>query len=378
MKVANICTTSLSHKILVDKLSVLESKGYEVHLISAKEGFNNNLFKHRNINLRFVEMKREIAPLSDLVSIIRLVRLLKKERYDIVHTHTAKAGIIGRISGKLAGVPIVIHTSHGLPYYEGQSKVKYKVYEFFEKVASIFCDAIGSQNTEDIEKIKRNAVNKEVFYEGNGVDLALLDNYKQNITLDKIQKMKKELDIPPEKIVILVGARFEPVKNHKYLISSLKELNKTNDNFICLLAGQGDLEKEIRKQVVEAGLKDQVRFLGYQSYIYPFIKMADIIALTSEKEGLPRIIMEAMAFKKPVIGSDVLGTRELVNNDVNGYLVEYENVNEMAKKLDNLLEDDLLRSKFGANGREILEKQFTEQIVVDRIVDKYKQLSKKA
>ena len=187
--------------------------------------------------------------------------------------------------------------------------------------------------------------------------------------------LKKQLDLPNDKKVILVGARFEPVKDHFFLLEGIKYLKEQyRSDFICLLAGDGPLKEQIQQKINDDHLSDVIKIIGFQTDIYPYIKMADIIVLTSEKEGVPRIIMEAMAFSKPVVATDVLGTRELVVNGETGLLVEYKNVQHLASSIHVLLNDERKRKEFGNNGRKRIEENFTEAIVVERIVKMYEDL----
>ncbi|MGP3560193.1 glycosyltransferase family 4 protein [Geobacillus sp. BK01] len=376
VKIAHVCTSSLSHKILVDKLALLKKRNYDIHLISSEEGYNEKLMQNYDFKLRFIYMNRQIHIIDDVISIFRMTKLFRKEKYHIVHTHTAKAGIIGRIAGRLAGVPVVIHTSHGLPFYEGQSKKKYHTYRFLEKVGALFCDAIASQNKEDIEKIKKYAPRKPVYYEGNGVDLRRLDEENKNISDEQIKILKSRLGISNDKKVILVGARFEPVKDHFFLLEGIKHLKEyqNESDFICLLAGDGPLKEQIQQKIEDYHLSNEVKMIGFQTDIYAYIKMADLIVLTSEKEGVPRIIMEAMAFSKPIVATDVLGTRELVVHGETGLLVKYKNVESLASSIHVLLNDEGKRKEFGNNGRRRIEENFTEEIVVERIVKMYQEL----
>lgn len=374
-KIAHICTSGIMHKLLVDKLTLQQKEGYKIDLISSKEGYNKELMSQYDINLRFVYMNRTINIYDDIKSILKLYKLLKEENYDIVHTHNAKAGIIGRIAAKMAGIPVIIHTTHGLPFFEGQNRIKYSLYKLLEKFGALFCDAISSQNKEDLKLIKSYAPRKQVFYEGNGVNLDYMDNLFKSITNGELSNIKENYGIPDNRKVILVGARFEPVKDHYFLLEGLKELKENHEqDFICLLAGRGYLEQEIRKKIEEMNLTNNVKIIGYKTNLYPFIKLADIIALTSKKEGIPRILMESMAFSKPVVASNVLGTRELVIHEKTGYLVTYRDKKSLASYLNILLNNDQLREQFGKEGRRIIEKKFTEQIVVNRLDKIYKQL----
>lgn len=378
--VAHVVTSAYSHKILIDKLKLLqEEKGYDIEIISSKEGYNEELMSQYNFKLRFIYMNRKIHLRDDIISLIKLYRLFKSEKYDIVHTHTAKAGILGRIAAWLARVPVIIHTSHGLPYFEGQPKYKYYLYKFFEKAGTLFCDGLASQNKEDMQKIKKNSFNfneENIFYEGNGVDLPYLDKIRESITEKELEEIQEELGIEDVENIILVGARFEPVKNHFYLLRGLKILKEKykQQNFVCLLAGEGYLEDEIRGKIKYYNLEEEVKIIGYKTDIYKHIKLADIIALTSIKEGIPRIIMEGMAFSKPVIATDVLGTRELVEHGSSGFLVNIEQEQEFANFLRKLLTDNLLKGQLGNKGRIKIENDFTEKIVVNRINDMYEKL----
>lgn len=376
-RVAHVCNTALSYKILVDKLDLLQKEGYCIDLISAEEGYDKELMSNYNFSTKFINMNRNISLKKDIISIIEMYKLFKKEQYDIVHTHTAKAGVIGRIAAKLAKIPVVIHTSHGLPFYEGQPAKQYWTYRMLEKVGSLFCDVICSQNKEDMDKIKQYAPRKKVFYEGNGVDIEKLEDRRKNIKTEDLTRIKTELAINDEAKIIFVGARFEPVKNHLLLLDALKELKEEYyDNFVCLLAGKGSLESTIQKKIKELKLEDNVKMIGHQTDIYPYIELADIVSLTSEKEGIPRILMESMAFSKVVVATDVLGTRELVINNETGYLIPYNNPSLFARGLFDVLDNDERAKVFSNSARALVEKEFTEKIVVNRLNELYRSLMK--
>lgn len=375
-KIAHICTSSISHKILADKLAVLQNAGHDVTLIASPEGYDEQYMRPYRFKLAFVPMNRKIHLLDDMRSILRMRKLLKRERFDIVHTHTAKAGLIGRIAARLAGVPVVVHTSHGLPFYEGQSKLTYTIYRSLERFGAWFSHALASQNEEDVRQLERLAPGKKVYYEGNGVDLDRLDAIRSLTGPKELTELRRQLGIAESAKVILVAARFEPVKDHAFLLEGLKLLKERGQaEFVCLLAGKGPLEAEIRHRIAMLGLEQEVRIIGHQSNIYPFIGMADLVALTSEKEGIPRVLMEAMAFGKPVVASDVLGTRELVGHEGTGLLVPYKAGDKLASALARMLGDEALRSRFGTAGREAVEACFTEQAVVRRLERMYAELA---
>lgn len=375
MKVAHVCTTALSHKILVDKLALMKEMGYDIHLVSSPEGYDPQLVDRYGFEVKFVPMRRKIKPLADLLSMLRLARLLRKEKYEIVHTHTAKAGVVGRIAARLARVPVVVHTTHGLPFYEGQSRLTNRLFRMLEKIGAWFGHAIASQNREDMEKIREYAPDANVYYEGNGVDLDALDRRRSRIAPEELESLRSEWSIPRGVPVLLMGARFEPVKDHAYLIDSLRHLKESGvTDYVCVLAGRGELEESVRAQIEASGLAGQVRMVGHQLDIYRWIELADIVVLSSEKEGIPRIVLEAMTYGKPIVATDVIGTREAVIHGTNGLLVNYKNVPEMAQAIARLLADEAYRRELGEEGRRLVEHVFTERQVVMRIHAYYGEL----
>ncbi|WP_370639107.1 sugar transferase [Cohnella sp. REN36] len=374
-KIAHVCTSAISHKILADKLELLRRAGYDVHLVSSKDGYDPRMTEATGLALHFVPMERQIRPLADLKSVLRLRRLFREQRYDVVHTHTAKAGVIGRIAAWTARVPTIVHTSHGLPFYEGQSPRAYRLYRTLERIGARFCHALSSQNREDVAKLQELAPGKPVYWEGNGVDLDKLTEERDRVSAQTLSLLRTAYGLPADRRVLLVGARFEPVKNHALLLDALDRLNRLGKlDFTTLLAGTGPLEQEIQSRITSLGLTDWVLLIGHQSPLHDHLVLADAVALTSDKEGIPRIVMEAMAFGKPVVATDALGTRELVSHGRTGLLAPLGRPDLLAEALERLMGDEDLRVRMGAEARRVVETQFTERIVVERLSRLYAEL----
>lgn len=378
-RVAHICTSGIAYQILRDKLRLLHERGYEVTLISSEEGTSAAMLAACPFRWLLVPMSRAIEPLSDLRSIAALSRLLRRERFDIVHTHTAKAGLIGRVAARIAGVRSIVHTSHGLPFYDGQPRLTYQLYRLLEKLAALFCDALASQNAEDAAALRRLAPWRPVYTEGNGVDLERLDRLAAGVTEGELAALRDAHGIARDRPVLLMAARFEPVKDHHLLLDAMRLVKQRRGLvFTTVLAGKGPLAAEIRERVVAEGLAGDVVFVGQQRCMVPWLKLADAATLTSAKEGIPRFLMEAMALGKPVLATDVLGTRELVVHGETGVLVPYRRADRLADALEGLLAapDALLR--MGAAGRRRIEAEFTEARVVDRLHHMYRETEARA
>ncbi|MBB6674815.1 sugar transferase [Cohnella nanjingensis] len=374
-KIAHVCTSAISHKILADKLELLRQAGYDVHLVSSRDGYDPRMTEATGLKLHFVPMDRRIRPWADLRSVLSLRKLFREMKFDVVHTHTAKAGVLGRIAAWTARVPTIVHTSHGLPFYEGQSPKAYRLYRELERVGARFCHALSSQNREDIAKLQELAPRKPVYWEGNGIDLDKLTEAKERVGERSLSLLRTAYGIPEGRRVLLMGARFEPVKNHGLLLDALDRLNRLGRlDFTTLLAGTGPLESEIKARISTLGLTERVLLIGHQSPLHDHLLLADAVALTSEKEGIPRIVMEAMAFGRPVIATDALGTRELVSPERTGMLVPLERPDLLAESLERLMGDADLRERMGAEARRVVEAEFTERIVVERLCRLYAEL----
>lgn len=378
MRIAHVCTSAISHRILADKLELLRREGYDVHLISSADGYDPSVAGSTGLRLHFVPMEREIRMAADLRSVRRLRRLFKEMKFDVVHTHTAKAGVLGRIAARAARVPTVVHTSHGLPFYEGQPKNAYRLYRLLERIGAVFCHALSSQNKEDIPKLRRLAPGKPVYWEGNGVDLDKLTAAKARVADTTISLLRTAYGIGDDVPVLLMGARFEPVKNHELLLQALDILRRAGKlRFVTLLAGGGPMLERTRSRIRELGLEERVLTIGHQSPIYDHLALADAVALTSDKEGIPRIVMEAMAFGKPVVATDALGTRELVKHGATGELVPLGRPDLLAESLERVMGDAMLRKRLGDEARRTVEAEFTERAVVQRLCRLYEELTPK-
>lgn len=309
---------------------------------------------------------RSIKPLADLKSIAVLYRIFRRERFDIVHTHSAKPGMVGAIAARLAKVPLVFHTSHGLPFYDGQRWWDYRKYHFLETLACKFRDHYFSQNKRDIAAcIKMMGSADKVSYEGNGVDVDTI----RRIAKDDLARA--EADFPAGALRIAMIGRLEPVKRCSDFLKVCKLLVQNEVQIGAIIAGCGPLESELNQEVKQLSLAGRVRMLGWKSYAPSLIAASDVVVLTSEKEGIPRTLMEAQALGKPVVATDVLGTQELVENKKTGFLVPLGDIHAMAEKISILGKDPELRRRLGEAGKVRVEEHFNDTKIAAFLRDFY-------
>lgn len=376
-KVLHITTIDLSvKKLLIDKLKELEKYGYTIETMAGNTGIIDELEK-TGFTHHPIEISRDIRPLTDIKTMYQVYKILKTSQFDIVHTHTAKAGFIGRIAARLAGVPIVVHTSHGLPFYKEQPLLKKIIYKRLEQIASWFSDGYLSQNFQDISIMKPLLPKKVVVgYEGNGIARSLLTDLPR-LTMERKKEIKKQLDVADDYFLFLMGARFEPIKNHDMLINAIR-LIRTDRSFQVILAGDGPLLEKYREAVGTSEFKHKIKFLGFRDDVHELIQVADAVILTSEKEGIPRIVMEAMALGKPVLATDVSGTNELIIHDKTGELVQLNDVEELARRMNNWIDHKykVKLDEYGTAAYQRINENFTETIVAKRVNKLYQELLK--
>jgi glycosyltransferase involved in cell wall biosynthesis len=314
-------------------------------------------------------MARSIKTLADLRSIWQLYRVLKDRKFDIVHSHTAKAGFIAAVAGKMAGVPLICHTYHGLPFFEGQNRGVYCAYWLLEKLACRFRGHVFTQNKRNMaECVKLMGSIAKVSYEGNGVHI---EQVRQSAHAELMQALK---DFPNRGIKVVLLNRLEPVKRVGDFFKVVDELNEKGVKVSCVVAGFGFLESELRAQLARMRLNDYISMVGFTNHPHGLIAASDIVVLCSEKEGLPRSIMEAMALKKPVIATDVLGTQELVVDGETGFLVRVGDTSGMAEKIMLLAANASLRRRMGAAGYGKARREFDETNVCRILMNTYTQL----
>jgi glycosyltransferase involved in cell wall biosynthesis len=351
--------------ILDNKLRLLAGRGDVVcHAASSPDPADT---RPPAVHYLAVAIPRSIRPWHDIMAIAKLSKILRKNKYDIVHTHTAKAGMVGAIAARLTGTPTV-HTYHGLPFFSGQNKILYSLYKLFEINACRFRSAILSQNKMDFEALKgMKSIQCPVFFEGNGVEVSQIEKSASENSAC-VERM-----FTSGKTRIVCIARLEPVKHLETVINAIQFLNQSGLASECVIAGKGALQGDLERLISVRNLDRSVKIV-YSPFIHSLIQQADIAVLSSEKEGIPRGLMEAMALKKPVVATDVVGTNELVVNGKTGFLVPFGDQHAFNASLRKLIMDKGLRESFGEAGYKRVIEHFNENKIVDLWMDIYGQI----
>jgi len=365
---------------------VLAERGHEVTLITGPaigpEGQLFDLTKGQKYQTIVVdEMRRAILPFKDYASYGKIKALLRELEPDIVHTHSAKAGIVGRFAAwSLKGEwapnrPAVVHSLHGLSFHPYQNPWASRLYIAVEKAAAKRTDYFVSV---------ADAMTEQNKAEGIGLDKPYITAYSAieeeqfltPIPSDKRRDFRRKYDIPPEAVVLVTIARLFMLKGHDYIIESARELSKRFGNVIWLFVGDGNLTDQYKAQIRNLGLTDRFRFTGLMppDQIPLAIQASDILVHCSLREGLARTLPQAMLCARPAISFDVDGAREVVN-ETTGRLIEPKDVHQLIEACAELIQDKALREKLGQTGRESVRTKFAPDTMVDTIERVYNSLT---
>ena len=364
---------------------VLGQRGHEVTLVTGPalgpEGELFNQAKGQRYKVVVVDrLRRAINPFDDMISYVRLKRLLRQLQPDIIHTHSAKAGILGRFAGwALKGqwgpnVPAVVHTIHGLAFHPYQSQVLNKLYIAAEKSAAKRTDFFISVADAMTVQATAAGIGRSDQYV-TAYSAIEEDDFLQPIPLERRAEFRRRYGIRQDVVVLVTIARLFMLKGHEYIIESARGLAKRFANCVWLFVGDGNLSEHYKKQVRELGLAERVKFTGLlpPSQIPLALQSSDILVHCSLREGLARTLPQAMLCGKPAISFDVDGAREVVNENT-GRLIEPKNVAQLIDACAELIENESLRRQLGQNGRESVKEKFTPERMVDTIEAVYHRL----
>ncbi len=316
---------------------------------------------------------RRNPTLRDIAMYRQLVKKFREEKYDIVHTHSSKAGVLGRLAARKAGVPIVIHTIHGLPFHEYQSALARRFYIHMERKAGRACDKIISvADTMTRKALAAGIGTPELFttiYSGMDLDLFLHSHRHRDA-------VRKEFGIAEDEIVIGKIARLFYLKGHKYLFEAALDVLEKFPNTRFLLLHDGILRTRFEKLLEQMGIRNRFIFAGLvpPTAIPKYISAMDILVHASLREGLARTLPQAMACGKPVVSFDIDGAPEVVKNGETGYLVRPKDSKGLTEALLRLIQDEELRKRMGENGRKLVDPVFRKEYMVEKIHGLYQEL----
>jgi len=356
--------------------ALLDKTKFQVDILSGVQtGSEGSLIEEANeqgINLLFInELVREISPLKDVTALIKLYIAMRNNRYNIVHTHSSKAGILGRLAAKMAGIPVIVHTIHGWSFHDYLPSYQKHLFIYLEKIAAKFSDALVFVSEADLETGLKNGIGKKSQYR-------LIRSAIPRIQFNNLEKNKeinrKKLGIPDNVLVIGNVGRLSDQKNPIEWIQIAQKISLEEDNVVFLLVGDGPLRLDVKEEINEFFLSEKFILPGLTRDVLSYFSIIDIFLITSLWEGLPRTVLEAMAMGIPVVAYKSGGIPEIVSDGITGYLCKAGDIESMVKRSIFLLKNHLLREEMGRKGNLLIRNDFDLQVMIEHISKLYTEL----
>ena len=368
MRIAHLTTVDISLRYLVlPQLEGIADLGGEPVGISAPGEFVPELIERGITHLPLYESTRSIDPVKDLKAMAEFWRLLRREKLDVLHTHTPKPGIYGRVLGRLAGVPVVVNTIHGLYATEDDSLAKRIVVYLLEAFAARFSDRELVQSAEDFEFVTRRRITNpnETILLGNGVDLTRFD--PERVGADARRRIRQSIGADDSTVVVGSVGRLVAEKGFPELFDAVDRLSDE-----CLMVAIGPHEPDksdgLDDEFLTQARAKGVHLPGMQTNVDEWYSAMDLFVLASHREGFPRAAMEAAAMGLPIVATDIRGCREVVDDGVNGRLVPVNDSAALAEAINEIASSEELRRRWGAASREKAAKSFDEKKIVETVL----------
>ncbi|MCX7655152.1 MAG: glycosyltransferase family 4 protein [Treponemataceae bacterium] len=342
-----------------DLAAVARHEGYQCLVACGQKGIFTNLLQEQLIPYIIIpSLKRNIDPVADLRATIQLIRIIRREKPDLVSCHTAKAGLVGRLAGFLTGTPSLF-TAHGWQFAEGIAPLQKLFVLTTEFMCARLCKKIIVVSQYDYFLARHYhvvpAVKMQVIHNG------MPDTRDREIHHSPLSSSRVRMFSPPGQVELVMIARFQEQKDHPTLFKALAALHKYS--WHLTLIGDGPRMAWAQEEVRRLGFAERVTFTGQIPSVTEYLQKADIYLLISHWEGFPRSILEAMREGLPVIASDVGGAQEAVLHGTTGFLVPRGHVESLIDHLKTLLENPELRQRMGHAGRIRFEQHFTFEVM---------------
>lgn len=356
--------------------ALLDKQRFHVEVLSGPQtGSEGSLIeevRQRGVPLTiFPDLLRQISPLHDLLALLKMKRFIQLGGYTIVHTHSSKAGILGRLAARLARTPLIVHTVHGWSFHDYMSPVTRWIYIIMERWIARFSDALVVVTERDIEKGLQAGIGRREQYRR--IRSAIpLDEFDPRL-VDR-QAIRKELGIPTEAVVIGNVGRFSTQKNPLDWVRVAGRVGQTFPQAYFLLVGDGPLRPKVEDALRQAGITERTTLTGLRRDVPSMMAAMDIFLLTSLWEGLPRVIPQAMAMGLPVVANRADGVTEAIQDGSSGFLCSPGEIEQMANYCIDLAHHPLKRQEMGCRGQAYALQEFDLRKMIASIEALYDEL----
>jgi glycosyltransferase involved in cell wall biosynthesis len=353
-------------KIILRLAQTMRTEGWQVDILTTNSVFQEAAAQHDIGVVSLDVIRRKIRPWWDLRGLVRLYRFLRRERYLLVHTHTSKAGFVGRLAAWLAGVPVILHTAHGFAFHERSPRPTRAFYSTLERLASRWCDRIVS-----VSEFHRRWALMLGICGANKINAIPNGIARQGPNLPaSTVGLRRSLATLPSDLIVLTTGRLAREKGLEYLIEAASLLRCSRPAFRFVLAGDGPLRNQLEELAESLGVRRQVEFLGYREEIPDLLAACDLVVLPSLREGLSIALLEAMAAGKPIVTTQIGSNMAVASQADMALLVPPGDPQALCAAVLRCGRDPALRARLGTNARLLFERRYTEE----RMLNSYTKL----
>lgn len=379
-KLIRITTIPMSLRILLtDQLAFMSRQGFEVVAVSSSGSFLDEVAEIDQVPTVAIEMSRQITPVKDLVALWQLIRLFRKEKPDIVHTHTPKAGLLGMLAARIAGVPHRLHTVAGLPLTEATG-VKRKLLNLTEKLTyacatKVYPNSLGLQDI-ILENRFTSPEKLRIIGRGssNGIDTSFFD--PERVSAATVAAYRERLGIAPSDFVYLFVGRVVADKGINELVTAFCALAETESRMHLVVVGPFEPELDAVDASTEAAMASHPRIhsVGYQTQVIDYFAMADVLVFPSYREGFPNVVLQAGAMQRNCIVSDINGCNEIVTDGENGWIVPSKDVARLQERMQWCFAHEAESRAMGLRGREAIQEKYERRYVWNELLKEYREI----
>ncbi|GAB5400300.1 MAG: glycosyltransferase family 4 protein [Aureisphaera sp.] len=365
-------------KLLEGQLDYMK-QWYDITAISADEPALKDYGKREGISTFYIELTRKITPFKDLFAVYKLYRFLKRERPEIVHTHTPKAGIVGMLGAYFAGVPNRLHTVAGLPLMEATG-AKRTLLNFIEKLTYRCATKVYPNSKGLYDFILQEGFSKpnklKIIGKGssNGIDTAYFS--RSHFSEEDIQAIRSKFEIPHDNFIYVFVGRIVKDKGINELVSAFTKLYEENKGITLLLVGpfEDDLDAVSEWTSKTIQQHNAIITTGYQTDVRPFFALSDALVFPSYREGFPNVVLQACAMGLPCIVSDINGCNEIITENDNGKIVPAKDEEALFHTMKELFSDKDLFQALAKSSRNSIKEHFERSYIWEELSTEYKDL----
>lgn len=378
IKVCCIVSVGITLKfMLFNQLKFLQGEGYDVSAVCSHGKWIKDI-EQGGIKVKTIRFKRRsFSPRSDISAFLQLISYFRKEKFDIVHTHTPKPEIYGQIAAKIAGVPIIIDTLHGFDLSPDTPWFQKKMFTLLQKIAARFSNVIFSVSQDVIKRAREEKICRPDLLKYLGRDIDTERFNPKRFSKEFVLNKKRQLGIDSSKRIIGIVARLVEEKGYLELFEAFKNVLDKFPNTLLLVIGPREPEKKdkINPEVVKKyGIEKNVLFLGERFDVDEIYPLMDIFVLPTHREGVGASILEASSAEKPVIATNIGGCPEAVDNGKTGILVPVKDVKKLTEAIIYFFNNPEKAKEMGKRGREKILKEFNENLIFERLKREYQKL----